>query len=152
MTGEELDRQIKRLETNTKVLQRLYFIRHRYAGDSVEEAAKRVGITKNSGYIWQRRWNKEGYVGLIPRYSGGRPSKLSDAQKEELKHLLENRNDWTSEEVRELIWERFDVQYTPKQIRVILRKMGMRHAKPYQHDYRRPDNAEDLFKKNPRNR
>jgi putative transposase len=38
MTGEELQRRIRMLETNTKVLQRLYFIKHRYDGKSVEEA------------------------------------------------------------------------------------------------------------------
>lgn len=39
MTNEELQKRIKTLETNTKVLQRLYFIKHRYEGKSVEVAS-----------------------------------------------------------------------------------------------------------------
>lgn len=147
MNSEELDKQIKTLETNTRVLRRLYFIKYRYDGDSVEEAANRVGITKNNGYIWQERWNDGGYDGLIPRFAGGKPPKINEIQKKELKESLESSNDWTTEEVREIIFKKFGVQYTLKQVRIILRKMGMRYAKPYQHDYRRPDNAEEILKK-----
>jgi len=84
MTKEELRRRIKTLETNTKILQRLYFIKHRYDGKSVEEASRLVGVAKPVGYDWQERWNESGYDGLIPRYAGGRPSKLSDHQKREI--------------------------------------------------------------------
>jgi len=88
MTNEELQRRIKMLETNTKILKQLYFIKHRYDGKSVEEASRLVGVGKPVGYEWQERWNKSGYDGLIPRYAGGRPSKLSDQQKERLRFLL----------------------------------------------------------------
>jgi len=82
MSIEELNKRIKTIENNTKVLRRLYFIKYRYEGKMVSESAKLVGITKRVGYIWQERWNEKGYEGLIPRYAGGRPSKLTDAQKE----------------------------------------------------------------------
>ena len=36
---EELDKRIKRLEKDTRVLKRLYFIRYLYRGMSVEEVA-----------------------------------------------------------------------------------------------------------------
>jgi transposase len=145
---EELNRMIKTLEKSTKVLKRLFFIKYRYEGDSVEEASRRVGITKRVGYIWQERWNKEGYKGLIPRYAGGRPSKLSERQKAQLKRILEKKDPWSTEEVRELIAREFNIKYTQKQIRIILKKLGMKHGKPYPHDYRRPKNAEDILKKN----
>jgi transposase len=48
-----------------KVLKRLYFVKNRYLGDSVEEALRKVGITKMMGYEWQNRWNKKRYAGLI---------------------------------------------------------------------------------------
>lgn len=37
-------------ENNSRVLKRLYFIKFRYLGDSVEEAAIKVGVTKKCGY------------------------------------------------------------------------------------------------------
>ena len=147
MSIEELNRRIKTLENDTKILRRLYFIRYRYEGKMVSESAKLVGITKRVGYIWQARWNEKGYEGLNPQYAGGRPSKLTDSQKERLVQLLNQHDTWTTEEVRALIFKEFDVEYTAKQIRIILRNMGMRYAKPFTHDYRRPRNAEEILKK-----
>lgn len=151
ITAEELDKRIKSLEKELKVLQRLYFIKYRYEGVAVEDAAERVGISKPVAYIWQDRWNKEGYVGLKPKFAGGKPSKLTDDQKEQLKKVLSKRDDWATEEVRELISEKFKVEYTPKQIRIILKSFGMNFGKPYPHDYRRPDDAEEILKKHSRN-
>jgi putative transposase len=147
MTNEELQRRIKVLETNTKVLQRLYFIKHRYEGKSVEESSHLVGVAKPVGYEWQKRWNESGYDGLIPLYAGGRPSKLSDQQKEKLKLLLKEKNVWTTDEVRLLISNEFGVEYTLKQVRIITKKFGMKYAKPFALDYRKPPNAEQILKK-----
>ena len=143
----ELNKKIK-YETDGFILKRLYFVKYRYEGESVAVASQRVGITRSVGYIWQERWNTNGYDGLAPRYWGGRPSKLSDHQKDELKDLLRQKDNWTTKEVRDLILRNFDVEYTLKQVRVILHKFGMRCAKPYPYDYRRPPDAEEILKKN----
>ena len=45
-----------RCENNSRVLKRLYFVKFRYLGDSVEEAATKVGVTKKTGYYWQEDW------------------------------------------------------------------------------------------------
>jgi putative transposase len=100
---------------------RLYFIRYRYGGDGVGEASRKVGVTKRVGYIWQERWNEDGYDGLIPKYAGGRPSKLSEREKEQLREILEEKDCWTTEEVRDLIFREFCIEYTLKQIRIILK-------------------------------
>ena len=144
---DELNKRIKTLEKDAKILKRLYFIKYRYTGESVDRAAQQVGITKCVGYTWQKRWNEQGYAGLVPRYAGGRPSKLKEYQKEQLHALLEKRDDWTTNEVREYIKSAFGVEYTLKQVRIILRNFGMRYAKPYTRDYRRPEDAEERLKK-----
>jgi len=144
----ELNKQIKNMERDTKILNRLYFIKFRYEGESVEQAANRVNMTKMVGYIWQERWNEESYEGLVPKYAGGRPSKLSDEQKERLIEKLKSRNNWTTDEVQDLIHREFGVDYTLKQVRVILKHFGMRFAKPFLHDYRKPEDAKELLKKN----
>ncbi len=76
---DELDKQIRSLEKDVWVLKRLYFVWYPYNGDSVEEAAGKVGVTKVVGYEWQERWNKECVEGLVPRFAGGRPSKSARA-------------------------------------------------------------------------
>lgn len=146
LSERELLRLIK-TEKDAKILRRLYFIKFRYEGDSIQEASEKIGITKRSGYIWQDRWNKEGYQGLIPQYAGGRPSKLTDQQKAQLEQMLRQKDSWTSREVRDLMIEEFNVAYTIKQVLEITKKMGMKFAKPYQRDYRRPMDAEDILKK-----
>ena len=146
MTEDDLNRLIKSLERSTKMLKRLLFVKYRYNGDSVEEAAKRIGITKMIGYVWQRRWNKDGYSGLILRYAGKGPSKMSEEQRSLLKDRLKD-GQYTTAHVRDIIRNEFGIEYTMKQAWIILKKMGMRHAKPYHHDKRRPKDAEDALKK-----
>jgi len=147
MTRDELESRIKSLEKDTKILKRLYFVKYRYEGESVEESTHRIGVTRNEGYIWQRRWNKQGYDGLIPQYAGGRPMKLSLEEFDHLKDLLGQKTTWTTEEVRTTIHQEFGVEYTLKQIRIILKKLNMAYGKPFTMDYRRPDDAESLLKK-----
>jgi len=125
---EDLDKRIRSLEKDVRVLKRLYFVRYRYDGLSVEEAARKVGVTKMVGYEWQRRWNKDGMEGLVPRFAGGRPSKLDERQKRELRAFLAERDDWTTGEVRDLILDEFGVEYTLKQVRVILKGFEMSMA------------------------
>ena len=143
---EELDKRIKRLKKDARVLKRLYFIRYLCRGMSVEEAAELVGVTKATGYAWLKRWNSRGYEGIIPAFGGGRHSKLTEEQKEKLKEMLKEK-EWTTKEVQELIEAEFGVSYSSWQVRRILKSFGMRYAKPYQNDYRRADDAEDTLKK-----
>ena len=42
----EIEKRIKDLEKSGRILKRLYFVKLRYQGKGVEEAAKIVGITK----------------------------------------------------------------------------------------------------------
>lgn len=130
MPAEELDSRIKSLEKDVKVLNRLHFIRNRYLGDSVELAASKSGVTKRVGYIWQKRWNEEGYEGLIPKYAGGRPAQLTDKEKIELKELLTRRDAWTTKEVKNLIKEKFGPDFSEKHVRTILKSLGLKFGKP----------------------
>jgi len=41
--------------------------------------------------------------------------------------------------VRELIKERFGVEYSLRHVSRLLKSFGMKYAKPYQKDYRRPE-------------
>jgi putative transposase len=144
---EELNRKIKSVEKDVKILKKLHFIKFRYNGDSVEKASEKVGVTKRIGYIWQNRWNEKGYEGIIPRYAGGRPSKISDQQKNKLEQILRRKESWTTKEIKDVISREFNVDYSLKQIYIILRDMGMNFGKPYPRDYRRPPNAEEVLKK-----
>jgi len=98
-----LKKWIKHHKGLPEVMPRLLFIRLRYNGMSVVKAAGAVGVSGQTGYNWQERWNAEGFEGLVPRYAGGHPSKLTDEQKAELLELLQEKRHWTTVEAQRLI-------------------------------------------------
>lgn len=115
--------QMIKAEKNCRVVQRLIFIKARYEGKSVKEASNIVGISRSNGNLWQQRWNSQGYEGLIPQFRGGSPSKLSDLQKTQLKEMLKERDNWLAREVQDLILQEFSVEYSLKQVWVILQNL-----------------------------
>ena len=133
-----------------QVVPRLVFIRLRYKGMSVVDAAEAVGVSHQTGYNWQKRWNEEGPGGLVPKYAGGRPSKLTVEQKVALLEQLREKEHWTTAEVQHRIQSQFGVDYSLDQVRRILKSFGMFFGKPYPRDYRRPRDAEQVLKKNSR--
>ena len=125
MKKNELSNRIKHLERSALILQRLIFIKHRYNGMRVEEAASSVNVSKNTGYLWQRSWNENGFEGILPNYGGGRPSKLTEEQKIILRDMLNLRDKWKTKEVKEFIFKNFNVKYSLKQIRIILNELNI---------------------------
>jgi putative transposase len=132
-----------------RVQQRLTFIRMRYLGYSVPEASEAAGMTFQTGYNIQKDWNEGGPAALCPKFGGGRPSKMTDEQKAELSDLLLI-NPMDSKDVRAFIEDEYGISYSMKQTYVILSGMRLHHAKPYPEDHRRPDDAEDILKKDSR--
>ncbi|MBO8183493.1 MAG: transposase [Archaeoglobus sp.] len=61
--------------------------------------------------------------------------------------MLGKRDDWTTKDVRESIKDKFGVEYSQRHVSRLLRSMGMKYSKPYQQDYRKPENAEERLKK-----
>jgi transposase len=145
LSEEELESLIKN-EKSKRLAERLIFIRSLYSGEDAETAAKKLGRCRATGFWWLQRWNKHGPEGLKPSFGGGRPSKLSGAERIELKQKLQSRSIWTTKEAQQLIKDEFGVDYHPVSVGRILRSLGMRFGKPYPRDYRRPDDAETRLK------
>ncbi|MHB8372794.1 MAG: helix-turn-helix domain-containing protein [Thermoplasmataceae archaeon] len=147
LTSFELRKLIKDEQKRDRVLQRLIFINDLYNGKSVPEASKDVDVVKAIAYEWLRRWNESGYEGLIPRFAGGKPGKLTKEQKNELKILLEGKDLWHLGNIVDLIKTKFNVEYSERQVRRILKIFKMNHAKPYPTDYRKTEDADEKLKK-----
>ncbi len=60
--------------------------------------------------------------------------------------MLEKKDYWTTRSVLEIVKEKYGVEYSQKQIWVILHNFKY-HSKPYTLNYRRPENAEEILKK-----
>ena len=119
----DLEITIKEKEKEVRILKRLYFIRFLYQGYVIEEASEKLGITMPTAYEWLKRWNKSGYDGLIPHFSGGPKPKLSEAEIEILKNLLKTKDDWKLKEVCNLIKEQFGVEHSEMHVWRIMMKL-----------------------------
>ena len=73
------------------------------------------------------------------------PLNLQKSRRKNYREMLKEK-EWTTKEVQEVIEAEFGVIYSSWQVRRILKSFGMRYARPYQKDYRKPDNAEDTLK------
>ncbi len=113
----------------------------------LEKAGKIFGIATSTGYSWIRQWNENGYEGIKGKENkGGRPPRLSNQDLERLKAMLQDKECWTTKEVRRLIKEKFGIAFSEDQVVRILRyKLKMCFSKPYPQDYRRPEDAELLL-------
>jgi len=132
-----------------KVYERLLFVKLRYSGRSAEEAATDVGFSRATGYNTQDLWNKKGPEHMLPVPNPGRPPRMTKQQKDDLREIL-RLHPMETNDVRLYIIEEFGIDYSMKQVHVILSKMGLHHAKPYPEDHRRPDDANEQLKKNSR--
>ena len=95
---DELEDRIKKVESEVRVLKRLYFIHHLYLGENIEEASEKVCISVPTGYEWLKRWNEGGYENLIPQFDGGAPGKLTSEQQKLLDQYIKDHDPITSKE------------------------------------------------------
>jgi transposase len=119
---------------------------------TLEEICDLLKVPVSTAYVWVRAWKDEGYPGIVhpcrtTERPPGRPPTLDGADLERLKTLLSERPHWTTQEVCDLIERTWDVTLSPSQAARILKdKLRMRFSKPYPHDYRRPDDAEEQLR------
>lgn len=145
LSDEELRLEIKKAD-DPKVVRRLCFVSNLCAGDTIKEATTRVGASRSIGSQWLERWNETGPNGLIPRFGGGRPPKLSHQQSRDLQRLLEEGQPWTTREITQLIEGEFGVSYHPGHVQRICRTVySMSYAIPRPETPSRPENAEEIL-------
>ena len=147
LNESELNDAIDEAQSNeeTRVVRRLCLIKNLYAGDSITEAASRVGVTQPTASRWTDRWNKQGIDGLRPDFGDGRPPKLSEREQDQLAEVLKRHQPLTTEHVHRLIEDGFDVSYSQRHVSRLLKKLGMRYAIPRPESPDRPDDAEEIL-------
>jgi len=145
---EELQIKIKRLEKDLKVLNKLYFINDIYHDVSITESCKKLGITRVTGHNWLNQWNEGGFDSLSRKSGSGGQSKLTPKQKEELSKIIIEKEIYSSKQVLELIKEKFNVEYSIRQVERILRDLKFGYGKPYTIYSKMPEDAEESLKKN----
>lgn len=145
---EELQIRIKKLEKDVKVLNKLYFINDIYHDVSIIEACRKLGISRVTGHNWLNQWNKGGFNFLRRKDGSGGQSKLTPDQRRELSKIIIENEIYSSKKVLELIKEKFNVEYSIRQVERILRDLKFGYGKPYAIYSRMPEDAEESLKKN----
>jgi transposase len=144
LSEDDLDRLLAESD-DEKISKRLIFVKNLYEGDTLEEAANRVGKSESTGSRWARRWNEGGLGQLTPNFGGGRPPKLGEDEQQELLELLREGQPWKPQEIQHLLNEEFDVEYHPVYLSEFLKNLGLSYAVPRPRRPERPDDAEEIL-------
>ena len=105
------------------------------------EIVKILNCSLSAVKRWRKIVNKHGVEALAPKPRPGRTPKLNETQILKLKRLLKQgatefgHTDafWTSRRVKKLIQDQFDVNYSSRQVRRILCKIGYSPKEPFKH-------------------
>ena len=143
--------EIKKLENETRVLNKLYVILDVLHDEPVSYIIKKHGISQGTAYNWIRQWNNGGMEGLKRKEGSRGQSKLTDEQFQELDEIIQKENLQTAKEVYHKIKEEFNVEYSIRQIERIMKKLDYSYTKPYKIYSKMPADAEEQLKKTLKN-
>lgn len=139
--------ELYKKETNARIKQRLWAIVHLYEGKTGLEIAKLLKTSYSSIRRWVKRWNKKGYDGLIPNFTGGPKPKITSNEWDKILGEIENKG-MTLKDVGVYVKTKHGVDYNYNSVWYWVRKKKKAHyGKPYLEDERRPKDAEEIFKK-----
>ena len=147
ITKEELNEEMSHYVGPYRYYQRLIAIKFIIEGNTISDASKLLNLSYQTVHRWAKTCEKEGLEGLKPSFGGGRPSKLSYEELIELDKIIENTPDLSMKDVQLLIKEKFNVDYSLKQIGVITKKLGYNYSKAYPIFKKAPKDAEEQLKK-----
>lgn len=107
-------------------------------GESLSSIARRLGVSRQAVFVWNRQWQRRGEAGLRRRPRPGRPPKLARRRLAQLPRLLAQGAEahgfsaplWTTQRVADLIWRRFRVRYDRDHVCRLLHRFGWSWQKP----------------------
>jgi len=146
VTKKELERRYKQ-EKNSRIKERLLAILMIYDGKTVSEIPSLVRRSRRTVHEWLRSWNERGYDGLVPEFTGGPKPLVSSQEWDRVINEIEEKG-MTIEGVTQYVNRTRRVAYSYKTVWEILRKKKrVRYGKPYIRNSLRPENAEEILKK-----
>jgi transposase len=105
-------------------------------GNNVKTVAEIIAVEESTVYDWINRWIFEKNVSDKPR--SGRPAKLTEADKEEMKRVIEEKDPtkyginaltYTTAELQQYFWNVHHKSINDETLRVCLHEMGARFVK-----------------------
>lgn len=162
MTDQEKEDTIEFLHNqrskDVRMNERLQVIILWLMGTSISKIAKAIGRAKKTVRLYINMYMERGVEGLRMSYSTGRPSQLTDQQKEELKHTilhetpesvgLRKHMNWTAPLVREYIKSRWDIVYSVRGTLSMMHSLNLSCTRPTYTLAKADPEKQEEFKKN----
>ncbi|KXA97364.1 hypothetical protein AKJ39_03385 [candidate division MSBL1 archaeon SCGC-AAA259J03] len=131
-------RDLRRKENDPKVRDRIMAVIMEAEGYERREIARLLGTSRTSVWRWVKRFDESGVEGLWDEKRSGRPSKLSESEKERLREDLKGSPKefgyesevWSTKMVLDHLREEYGVEYHPRYIQRFLRSLGFELKKP----------------------
>ena len=147
---KELTNQLKEYKHHHKMYIRILAVRMVKIGESRTKTGEYLHINRQTVGKWVKNYEEKGIDGLDPDYSNcGVKSRLNDEQLAELYEILTDpESHYTIKQARKLIKDKYNVEYSIKQVWVITRlKFGLNYRKPFIRYHEEPPEAKEDFKK-----
>jgi transposase len=147
-------RRLARGEAVPRAARRMLAIANAMEGMTLTQAARVVGIERQSLGDAIRRYNAEGLAGLYDRPKPGRPRKLTPVQEDALCAAIAVGPDpdvdgisaYTLEDLAELAESRFGVGYHPASMSRVVRRLGFSKQKARPHHPDKDEAAQAAFR------
>jgi transposase len=136
-----------RKEKNPFVLKILYFLYDLYYGMTVSEASKKHKITNETGYKYAKIWRNEGIEGLIPNYSDGRPSKMTENQEIIVKNKIKQGKIHSTDELINFILENFEIDYSQSWAYELFKELSLKDGIKYPLPKKENKSKKKVFKR-----
>ena len=127
-------------EKNIRVFKRYQALYLFLSGKSCREVAEIVGITKDTVSNIHQAYKKEGLQGIPDKPITGRPSRLTEKQRLDLKEVILNKVpvdvgfpaefNWTADLVAKYINREYTYDYSIRGITGMLGRMGLTYTRP----------------------
>lgn len=161
---DQLRKKLAEEDTDPKAVKRLFTAIDYKLGESPATLEEKYGISENNIYVWLDRIEERGLeAALYDEPKPGRPPKLTDEEREELESVLSESPQevgydvdvWTPKFVQHWLEANFDVEYTLRHVRRLMKEAGLswRTARPEHYEVDPEEVAEfkETFKKSDEN-
>lgn len=139
--------QLYREEKNSRIKERLQTILLLYRGYRADETAEILRRGYATVRRWKDAWNKGGYEGLKPNFTGGYKPMISSSVWDEIIEEIKDKS-MTLKDVQVYVNTKYGTNYAYTSVwNWVRKKKKVPYGKPYPRDIRRPEDAEEILKK-----
>lgn len=132
------DKKESEKEGAYRVSKRIHAVLLNHNGKTSGEIASLLGSPRCSVSDWLKKYEDQGYAGLLEGHRSGRPCELSEDQKIDLADIIDSGpvaygfpgGVWTSPMITKIIQEEFGLNYHPGHVRKILSQIGFSVQRP----------------------